>query len=164
MTQPKIIERPEQPYVAIRATTTMNGIESTAPRLFSEIWGWVSLKGVPTGCGAILKYNVIDMERGLELEFCAPTIERIPAANNVISGVLPAGRYATLLYRGPYNGLYEANAALIGWGRENGIRWDSEQTPGGERFACRMEIYLTDPQSEPDPAKWVTEVAIKLAD
>ena len=86
----------------------------------------------------------------------------------VISGRLPAGRYATILYRGPYggpdDGLYRANAALIGWGMERGVKWDSEQTPAGERFACRLEIYLIGPQSEPDPAKWETEVAIRVSD
>jgi effector-binding domain-containing protein len=168
MTEPKIIERPEQPYVAIATKVPMSGIDVAARRLFDDIWTWVSKKGVETGRGAILKYNVIDMERELELEFGAPTVERIPGEGNVISGILPAGRYASILYRGPYggpeDGLYKANARLIGWGMENGIRWDSRQTPAGEQFACRMEIYLTDPQSEPDPAKWETEVAIKLAD
>jgi effector-binding domain-containing protein len=168
MTEPKIIERPEQPYVAIRATIPMNAIDSVAPELFHEIWTWVSKNGVEASGAAILKHNVIDMERELELEFGVPTVGLIPGNGKVLSGVLPAGRYATILYRGPYggpdDGLYQANAALIGWGRERGIRWDSEETPAGERFACRMEVYLTDPASEPDPAKWETEVTIKLAE
>jgi hypothetical protein len=50
----------------------------------------------------ILKYNVIDMERALELEFGVPTAEHVPGDGRVISGRLPAGRYTTILYRGPY--------------------------------------------------------------
>ena len=33
----------------------------------------------------------------------------------------------------------------------------------GERWGCRLEIYLTDSSQEPDMSKWVTELAFKLA-
>ena len=79
-------------------------------------------------------------------------------------GRLPAGRYGSLVHRGPYEELYDANAVLIGWAKERGIRWDAEETEAGERFGCRLEIYRTDPREEPDPAKRETEVAIRIAD
>jgi effector-binding domain-containing protein len=168
ITEPKIVKRLEQPYVAIRATMPMSDVDIAAPRLFDEIRTWVSEKGLRLAGAPILKHNVIDMERALELEFGVPTAAHVPGDGRVISGRLPAGRYATILYRGPYGGtddaLYRANAALIGWGMERGVKWDSEQTPAGERFACRLEIYHIGPQSEPDPAKWETEVAIRVSD
>ena len=34
----------------------------------------------------------------------------------------------------------------------------------GDGFGARLESFLTDPQEEPDPAKWETQVAIRLAD
>ena len=39
-------------------------------------------------------------------------------------------------------------------------------TPGvdGDRWACRLETYLTDPRQEPDMSKWVTQLAFSLAD
>ena len=33
-----------------------------------------------------------------------------------------------------------------------------------ERWGSRLEIYLTDPAQEPDLSKWVTQLAIRLAD
>jgi hypothetical protein len=42
--------------------------------------------------------------------------------------------------------------------------WDSWAAGNGEGFGARLESYLTDPQEEPDLAKWETEVAIRLAD
>jgi effector-binding domain-containing protein len=74
------------------------------------------------------------------------------------------GRYATLVHRGPYDKLYDANAALIDWAKERGIRWDVSETEAGDQFGCRLEIYLSDPKTGPDPEKWETEVAIRLAD
>ena len=68
------------------------------------------------------------------------------------------------MHRGHYDELYDANAVLIGWAKERGIRFDVEKTEAGDKFGCRLEIYRTDPRQEPDPAKWETEVAIRVAD
>jgi hypothetical protein len=38
------------------------------------------------------------------------------------------------------------------------------ETERGDEFDSRIEVYLTDPSSEPDPEKWETEVAYMLAD
>jgi effector-binding domain-containing protein len=52
---------------------------------------------------------------------------------------------------------------LIGWTKERGIKWDVSKTEAGDRVGCWLEIYLTDEAIEPDPEKWETEVAIRLA-
>ena len=43
------------------------------------------------------------------------------------------------------------------------MRWDAEESPAGAIFASRLEIYHTDPMTEPDPRKWETELLFKLA-
>ena len=88
--------------------------------------------------------------------------------------VIPGGRYLSITYVGPYDtgptdrdepdGLYEANAVLIGWARDRGIAFDAEESERGDRFASRLEIYRVDMSSESDPGKWVTDVAIRLPD
>jgi hypothetical protein len=37
------------------------------------------------------------------------------------------------------------------------------QTEQGELWACRLEVYTTNPVEEPDPANWETTRAFKLA-
>ena len=118
---------------------------------------WVSAGGC-----SFFKYNVVDIERGLEIEFGIPTANAVTGDERVIAGVLPAGRYASLVHRGPYQQLYDANAALLDWIREQGLAIDVTGSPQGDRFGCRLEIYLTDPAAEKDPAKLETEVAIRL--
>ena len=93
-----------------------------------------------------------------------PTRDPVEGDGRVRAGRLPAGRYASLVYRGHYDELIDANAVLIGWARLCGFRFDSQETPAGERFGCRLEIYRTNPAEEPDPSKWETEVAIRVAD
>jgi hypothetical protein len=69
-----------------------------------------------------------------------------------------------LTHVGHYDGLVEANEALQRWARTEGLAWAMEETDHGDRFGSRLEVYLTDPASEPDPEKWETDVAYLLAD
>jgi hypothetical protein len=57
-----------------------------------------------------------------------------------------------------------ANAALIDWANKRNIKWDMSETEEGDRFGCRLEVYLTDPGTELDPEKRETEVTIRLVD
>jgi hypothetical protein len=75
--------------------------------------------------------------------------------------VLPAGRYASLIYTGSG---YAGNKALVDWAKANGIAWDRWNDAKGDAFCSRYESYLTDPKVEPHKTKWKIEVAIKLAD
>ena len=86
-----------------------------------------------------------------------------PSDERVTVGTLPAGRYATLIYTGLDGGI-EANGALLDWGAQQGLSWDVHETAEGDAFGARLETFLTDPDVEPDTAKWETEVAIRLAD
>ena len=162
ITSPKIVERGEQPYVAVKSVVSMKEIGAVAGQFLGEIFGWVAGHGLAPAGAPFFKYNVIDMERGLEIEFGIPTAGPVKGDDRVLAGVLPAGKYASLVYRGPYEQLREANGALLDWIKEQGLKMDVSESPGGDRFGCRLEIYLTDPAVEKDPQKWETEVAIRL--
>ena len=82
--------------------------------------------------------------------------------NRVKQNVIPAGRYATLIYTGR-NNAYKGNKALVEWAKANGIAWDRWDDPKGDAFRCRYESYLTDRLAEADNKKWDTDVAIKVA-
>ena len=57
-----------------------------------------------------------------------------------------------------------ANAALQDWAEERGLNWDMRETAEGERWGSRLELYETDPDAEPDPGQWRTEVTYRLAE
>jgi hypothetical protein len=78
--------------------------------------------------------------------------------------VLPAGRYATLTHVGHPSELFGVTGALLDWAATQGLRWDMWPADGGERWGCRLEIFLTDPSQEPDMSKWETQLAFRLAD
>ena len=164
MTEPKIIERADQPYVAIRANVTMAKLGETLPPLHGEVFGWLGSRGIEPAGAPFWKYNVIDMERELEVEVGVPVAGQADGDDRVLAGVLPAGRYASLMHTGHPSTLIDATRALLEWAAKEGLAWDVVDTPDGQRWTARLEVYETDPDEQPDMNKWVTELAFRLAD
>ncbi len=110
------------------------------------------------------RYNVIDMERQLEMEAGVPVQAAIDGDDQVIAGVIPAGRYATVTYIGHPENLVTATGELLDWAAQRGLQWDMTVGDDGEHWGARLENYLTDPAEQPDMTKWETELAFRLAD
>jgi effector-binding domain-containing protein len=167
ITEPKLENRSEQHYVAIRTQVTMQELGAgVIPQLHMEVRTWLEKQGIaPTGA-PFIRYLIIDMMAKLDIELGWPVARALSGNDRIRAGVLPAGRYASLIYIGPYegDGLIKANAALLDWGAQHSIVWDKWQTEHGDAFGARLESSIKDPGNEPDPAKWETEVAIRLAD
>ena len=161
---PEIVTRAEQPYVAIRTQVTMGDLGMVVPPLNQEVFAWLGGRGVAPAGPPFWKYNVIDMAGKLEVEAGAPVAAAVAGDDRVVSGELPAGRYATLTHVGHPSELMAATKTLLDWAAEQGLTWDVTPGEDGDRWGCRLEIYLTDPRQEPDMSKWVTQLAFRLAD
>jgi effector-binding domain-containing protein len=165
MTEPKIEHRNEQPYLGIRAQFTMQELGKTLPPLWGEVYGWLASKGVKPAGAPLWRYLVIDMAATLEIDVGVPVATPLTGDSRITADSLPAGRYATLIYTGPYEGLMQATANLLAWADRKGIVWDKWPAGSkGEGWRARIENYLTDPRAEPNSTKWQTELAFKLSD
>jgi effector-binding domain-containing protein len=160
---PEIVTRAEQPYVAIRARVTMAELGGVADRL-PEVFGWLGARGRAPAGPPFFKYNFIDMARELEVEAGVPVAAAVDGDGEVVSGVLPAGRYAILIHQGYPSELVGATKELLDWAAGQGLSWDASPDGTGERWGARLENYLTDPREEPDMSKWLTELAFRLAE
>jgi hypothetical protein len=89
--QPGIIQRTEQPYVAIRTPATMQTLGKVVPPLHPEVLGWLRSRGVEAAGQPFIKYNVIDMDRQLEVEVGFPVAAPMTGEGQVLAAVLPAG-------------------------------------------------------------------------
>jgi effector-binding domain-containing protein len=147
--------------MGIRVQTPMKGMSKVIDGLFKEMNAWAKHAGVEASGPPFLRFHVIDMATNMDIEVGFPVAAALPENGRVRPGLLPAGRYASLVYSG--SGL-AGNRALIVWAKENGLRWDRWDDPKGDAFRARYETYLTDPKVEPRKTKWQVEVAIKLAD
>jgi DNA gyrase inhibitor GyrI len=160
----RIETRPDQHYAAIRSDVFMDGFGDVLGPMWGEVFAWLAGRGLEPAGAPLIRYNVIDMERGMEIEVGVPVAAPVVGDVRVIGGVLPAGRYAVLTYLGDYTGLVAANAELQAWAGAEGLRFDQSPTERGDAFGARVESYETDPEEEPDPSKWRTDVAYRLAD
>ncbi len=162
LTLPTIVERPAQPYVAIKKRVTIPFDAVIGPTM-DAMFGAVKEHALQPVGPAFFKYNIVNMPE-LEIEFGVPVASLTASAGPLIGGTLPAGRYAQTTYWGHYDNLMDVNAILIGWAKEKGIVWDATTGSDGDHFAARFEIYPNSPEEEPDPNKWETTVAIKIRD
>ena len=159
--EPKIDIRPKQLYMGIRTVTPFKGMAKVIAALSDEMNAWVDEHNLKPSGPPFLRYHVIDMRGFMDIEFAFPFHQTLPGDGKVKAGVLPPGRYASLVFSG---GGVSGNRALIEWVRSQGLefdRWDTEQ---GDNFRSRYETYLSDPKIEPRKSKWQIEVAIKLTD
>jgi effector-binding domain-containing protein len=159
---PRIVERPEQPYVAISGQVTMQTIGAIADRL-PEVFVWLAEHDLEPAGAPFFKYNLVDMKRRLDIEVGVPVAAAAQGDGEVHAGLLPAGRYATVTHLGHPDQLIDATAALLDWAAEQGLQWDMSETDDGQRWGCRLEVYNTDPAEEPNMNKWETELAFRLA-
>ena len=112
---------------------------------------------VPTGAlipaGRLFSHHFKTDPGWFELEVGIPIRGSVTPSGRVVAGVLPGKRVIRTLYRGGYDGLAAA------WGA-----FDAEVKGRGEKTTGEFwEIYLTGPETNPDPVSWTTELAMVLA-
>src|SRR5688572_3939034 len=122
-TEPKLVQRDAQPYVAIRTNVTLKDYGSKAPPLWPEVVKWLSAKGMKPSGPPLLRYLVVDMEKGLQIEVGFPVAKAVQGDKRVIAGTLPAGRYVEVVHTGDYGGMIQANATLQEWAKKQGLQW-----------------------------------------
>lgn len=162
LTLPRIVERPAQPYVAIRHRVRIPFGEVIGS-IMGELFDAVNAKGIQPVGPVFFKYDTVAMP-DLEIEFGVPVAAAVSAGGRLASGTLPAGRYAELTYWGHYDNLIDVTAMLMGWAWQRGIIWDATEASDGEHFASRLELYHNGPDDEPDPDKWKTTLLIRIKD
>ena len=84
----------------------------------------------------------------IRAEIGFPVQRPAPQVGRVGPGRLPGGRIASIVHLGSYDGLHETYAHLTRWLGELGLR------PTGPLW----EVYWSDPEEQPDPTSWRTEI------
>ncbi|WP_203581913.1 GyrI-like domain-containing protein [Microbacterium hibisci] len=154
---PLIERRAERPTLGIRRRTPFRGMLAERDRLLAELIAWLDEHGVEPDGPFFLRLHTVDMAGEMDLEVGA--FVAAPGDGVVAPGVIPGGEYAVLVYR---NHSLRANRLLQEWVRERGRDFDVEASPAGDRWAARVEAYLTDPRTEPRKTRWATELAFLL--
>ncbi|MBG0566190.1 GyrI-like domain-containing protein [Actinoplanes aureus] len=161
--EPTIVQRAEQPYIGRRESITMTEFARVADHLPTMFEG-LAARGIPIAGAPFFRYRVIDMAAEMVVEAGIPVTEPVDVEAPDFPGVLPAGRYATLIHIGHPDELMSVTARLLDWAQDQGLSWDMTPTPTGEEWGCRLEMLMTNPAEQPDMHKWETALLFKLAD
>jgi effector-binding domain-containing protein len=165
MTKPKIVQRPEMHFAAVRLQVPIP-FGKFIPPAVDEVHTWLAGKRLESPGAPFIRYLTTDMSRKLDIEVGWPVASPVDGDERIVTGTIPAGRYAVMIYTGSFRGkgLYKATSVLLSWAEENQISWQKSEIDGVEWWAARFEHYLTDPVEVPDPAKWETELAFMIAE
>ncbi|MEY9930811.1 effector-binding domain-containing protein [Catenulispora sp. GP43] len=161
--EPAIVHRAEQHYIGIAQTVTMQTFDQIADRI-PDLFGWLAAHGLAPAGPPFFKLNVIDMERELQVEAGVPIAGSTAPDGEVHHGVLPAGRYLALTTAGSPDQHIAAIAGLFDWAEAEGLMLEHSETDAGSKWACRLQVLMTDPAQEPEPAKQEIENLFLLAE
>lgn len=111
-TEPKLIHRDKQPYVAIRATITLQNYSRIAPPLWGEVAKWLKSKGMKPAGPPIARYLIVDMEKGMQIDIGFPVAKPIKGNARILSDFLPEGRYVQVVHKGDYSGMVRSKSVV----------------------------------------------------
>lgn len=137
------------PTAAMKATLS----PAEMPRWFADAFEATETvaasQGAPPNGPPYARYHVLDGGR-FEVEAGFPVPHPITTEGPVYPSELPEGLAARTTHVGPYERLGEAYRSLEVWVTEH----------GGEITGDPWEIDLSDPEAQPDPATWRTDVVM----
>lgn len=131
---------------SVRETIPLNDITEALGRIFRTVSEAIDKQGIKPSGAPFARYHafgdVVDLEAGLPVE------TPIQAIGNVKPSQLPGGPAAVAVHAGPYEGLGNTYDAIEAWMK------NTNRIPNGGPW----ELYLTDPTSEPNPNRWLTQI------
>ena len=136
-----------QPYLGIRATTTLDKLAEIMGPLFGEVYGYIQQRGQPPAGMPFTIYHSMEGDT-VELECGMPVASPIAGMDRIQAGELPAGTMVTVTHFGPYEDLGNTWAQLTEWIGSQGLK----------AAGPPWEVYVTDPGAEPDRSKWRTDI------
>ncbi|HET8660259.1 MAG TPA: GyrI-like domain-containing protein [Micromonosporaceae bacterium] len=116
--------------------------------VFQAVDDYLARTGVtPTG-PPFARFTVLGHVLAVEAGF--PVAHEVPGDDLVEPSALPDGPAVVTTHWGAYEGAQDAYLACRGWLDDHGYQ------PAGPHW----EVYHTDPDAEPDPARWRTDVVV----
>ncbi|MCB0552653.1 MAG: SRPBCC family protein [Phaeodactylibacter sp.] len=146
------IDAPARYFLGVRETVAMNGLKARFEENFPKVFEAVSNAGLEmAGMPSALYYTWDEAKQSTDLAFVIPLKEK-GQLKGFESFELPAGKALLVNFYGDYSKIGDAHTAIDQYLAANSL----------EASAPVIEEYVTDPQSEPDPANWLTRVYYPL--
>jgi effector-binding domain-containing protein len=142
--------QPARPALAIRLRTAVQNLPQVLGDSYDDLFRYLNELGETPAGPPYVHYNNMDMA-DLDLEAGFPVFRPLPGEGFIEAAEIPAGRYATCHFTGPYSELAGAYQALNGWMAEKGYQPEENV----------YEVYFNDPNMVM-PEELETEILFPL--
>ena len=159
LTEPTIKTRTAEPYAAKVIEVAQPEIARRAPPLIRDVMEWVEANGGKVAGPPFFNYFEFLPGGRMKMQVGVPTSTVLVGDDDVVTGKLPSGRYASITHTGDYADVFEANAVLDEWIDRQGLAYAGDESQGRLAGGTRLEIYR-DPGSKTKPP--VTELDFLL--
>jgi effector-binding domain-containing protein len=143
----KLKEVAATPLAGVRTTCGPNEIGKVMGEALQTLFHRLGAAGVPVVGPPLAIYYRYD-EEGVDMEVAVPVGGPVPEWDGVVADSLPEGLVAMTVHVGSYQTIGKGWEALMEWVQQH----------GHEALSPCWETYLTDPATEPDSSKYVTEL------
>ncbi|WP_375759041.1 GyrI-like domain-containing protein [Corallococcus exercitus] len=150
---PRITQTDAQHTAFIHVTVPRSELRQVMGPGISEVMATVAAQGLKPAGPWFVHHLRIDPDV-FDLEISVPVPSPVKAAGRVQPGLWPAMKVVRAVYQGPYEGLGAAWGEFDGWIREQGLKTAQDV----------WEVYVSGPESSPDPKTWRTECNRPLLD
>lgn len=147
MTGFEIIERPEQPVAVVHEIVPMKELPQFFARAFGQVYGVIHAQGVAPIGPPFAHYLGMPKE-SVEVEAGFPVAAPVKETGAVHAATLPAGKCVHGVHVGPYETMQKTYGELTQWVQAEHLKIHDDM----------WEVYLSDPQREPNPSTWKTEI------
>jgi effector-binding domain-containing protein len=138
-----------QPTIVMRGTLSVEEMGQWLPKAFWTVSEFVTGAGGHLAGPPFARYEPVEGSPGhFEVEAGFPVFVVIEGKEDVFASELPGGHTAHLWHIGPYENMEADYHALSEW----------IAARHGKPYGGPWEVYHSDPQKEPDPATWRTEI------
>ena len=145
--EPHVAETRVQPAAVIHVTIPRSKIREVMGPGLAELRAAIAAQGIAATGPWFTHHHKMEADV-FDFEIGVPVATLVSAAGRVQPGELPAARVARTVYHGGYEGLSDGWSALMAWIARQGY------APRADLWEC----YLTNPEANPDPSQWRTEL------
>lgn len=132
-------EQAAQPVLSIRKTTSVGELPQEIGKAYCSIAQHLNEIGEQPAEAPFTAYYNLDMEH-LDVEMGFPVSKQLAGGGEIKAGIIPAGKYAECMYKGPYSEMVPAYDAMNRWISEKGLA----------ATGISYEIYYNSPEEVPE--------------
>ncbi len=134
--------------LAIKATVKSDAVGAKMGEIYPRLMDCLKKSGIDMTGPPYSKYYSWDPEGETEMEAGIPVSGPAECEEDIEYIELPPCKVVTAMHTGPYEKISPVYDAIQGYINENGMKING----------AVWEVYITDPNSEPDPEKYKTQV------